>query len=136
MFTIDDIVKNKQITCVCKKNNSEMHSWKALGKHWLQNYVNKFGVDLFSCKCFDIKGITSIPKYYQDALNAWNNFGLCENDILDISIFGNSDIKFNIFKINDIWYENNKTCVDNQTIFNRLDDKRNSISEWGEIKKN
>ena len=26
--------------------------------------------------------------------------------------------------------------VDNQTIFNRLDDKRNSISEWGEIKKN
>ena len=113
-----------------------MHSWKALGKHWLQNYVNKFGVDLFSCKCFDIKGITSIPKYYQDALNAWNNFGLCENDILDISIFGNSDIKFNIFKINDIWYENNKTCVDNQTIFNRLDDKRNSISEWGEIKKN
>ena len=63
-------------------------------------------------------------------------FWLCENDILDISIFGNSDFKFNIFKINDIWYENNKTFVDNQTIFNRLDDKRNSISEWGEIKKN
>ena len=62
-------------------------------------------------------------------------FGLCENDISDINIFGNSDIKFNIFKINDIWYENNKTSVDNQTIFNRLDDKRNSISEWGEIKK-
>ena len=102
MLTIDDIVKNKQITCVCKKINSEMHSWNALGKHWLQKYVNKFGVDFILCKCFDIKGITSIPKYYQDALHAWKNFGLCENDILDISIFGNSDIKFNIFKINDI----------------------------------
>jgi hypothetical protein len=48
MFTIDDIVKNKQMTCVCKKIHSEMHSWNALGKHWLEKYDNKFGVDLFS----------------------------------------------------------------------------------------
>jgi hypothetical protein len=34
----------------------------------------------------------------------------------------------NIFKINDIWGKNNNTLVDNQTIFNRLDDKRNWIS--------
>ena len=31
--------------------------------------------------------------------------------------------------------KNNKTFVDNQTIFNRLDDKRNWISEWAKIKK-
>ena len=41
----------------------------------------------------------------------------------------------NIFKINDIWNKNNNTFVDNQTIFNRLDDKRNWISEWAKIKK-
>jgi hypothetical protein len=29
----------------------------------------------------------------------------------------------------------NNTFVDNQTIFNRLDDKRNWISEWAKIKK-
>ena len=28
----------------------------------------------------------------------------------------------NIFKINDIWDKNNQKFVDNQTIFNRLDD--------------
>jgi hypothetical protein len=37
--------------------------------------------------------------------------------------------------INDIWDKNNNTFVDNQTIFNRLDDKRNWISEWAKIKK-
>jgi hypothetical protein len=41
----------------------------------------------------------------------------------------------NIFKINDIWDKNNNTFVESQTIFNRLDDKRNWISEWAKIKK-
>ena len=41
----------------------------------------------------------------------------------------------NIFKINDIWDKNNNTFVENQTKFNRLDDKRNWISEWAKIKK-
>jgi hypothetical protein len=71
-----------------------------------------------------------------------------KHDILDKNIFGNSEIKFNrnpiffqsflrnnIFKINDIWDKNNNTLVDNQTIFNRLDDKRSWISEWAKIKK-
>ena len=79
-------------------------------------------------------------KYYEDAIQAWNNcLRSCstdsKNDILDKNIFGNSEIKFNrnplfqsffrnnIFKINDIWDQNNNTFVDNQTIFNRLDDK-------------
>jgi hypothetical protein len=44
-------------------------------------------------------------------------------------------LRNNIFKINDIWDKNNNTVVDNQTIFNRLDDKRNWISEWAKIKK-
>jgi len=68
------ILSKINIKFVYKIINSEMHSWNALGKHWLQKYDNKFGVDFFLYKCFDIKGITSIPKYYQDALHAWNNF--------------------------------------------------------------
>jgi hypothetical protein len=44
-------------------------------------------------------------------------------------------LTFYIFKINDIWDKNNNTVVDNQTIFNRLDDKRNWISAWAKIKK-
>ena len=73
-----------------------MDSWNALGKHWFQKYDNKFGVDFFLCKCSDI---ASIPKYYQDAIQAWNNIlGSCssesKNDILDKNIFGNSEIKF------------------------------------------
>jgi hypothetical protein len=44
-------------------------------------------------------------------------------------------LRNNIFKINDIWDKNNNTFVDNQTIFNRLNDKRNWISEWAKIKK-
>jgi hypothetical protein len=41
-----------------------MDSWNVIGKHWLQKYDNKFGVDFFLCKCSDIKGldIASIPK--------------------------------------------------------------------------
>jgi hypothetical protein len=35
-----------------------------------------------------------------------------------------------------LWkHKNNNTFVDNQTIFNRLDDKRNWISEWAKIEK-
>jgi hypothetical protein len=44
-------------------------------------------------------------------------------------------LRNDIFKINDIWDKNNNTFVDNQTIFNRLDDNRNWISEWAKIKK-
>jgi hypothetical protein len=50
-------------------------------------------------------------------------------------LFFQSFLRNNIFKINDIWDKNNNTFVDNQTIFNRLDDKRNWISEWAKIKK-
>jgi hypothetical protein len=56
-----------------------MDSWNAIGKHWLQKFDNKFGVDdFFLCKCSDINGldIGSIPKYYQDAIQAWKkNWG-------------------------------------------------------------
>ena len=64
MINIDNFVKSKQID-----------SWNAIGKHWLQKYDKKFGVDFFLCKCSNIKGldIASIPKYYQDAIQAWNN---------------------------------------------------------------
>jgi hypothetical protein len=65
MININNFVKSKQIKYIYKIINSEMDSWNAIGKHWLQKYNNKFGVDFFLCKCSDIKGldIASIPKY-------------------------------------------------------------------------
>jgi hypothetical protein len=39
--------KVKRYNIYGKKNNSEMNSWNAIGKHWLQKYDNKFGVFFF-----------------------------------------------------------------------------------------
>ena len=74
MINIDNL--SKQILFIYKIINSEMDSWNAKGKDWLQKYDNKFGVDFFLCKCSYIKGlyIASIPKYYQDAIPAWHNY--------------------------------------------------------------
>ena len=47
MINIDNFVKSKQIKFIYKIINSEMDSWNAIGKHWLQKYDNKFGVDFF-----------------------------------------------------------------------------------------
>ena len=55
MINIDNFVKSKQIKFIYKIINSEMDSWNVIGKHWLQKYDNKFGVDFFLCKCSDIK---------------------------------------------------------------------------------
>ena len=52
MINIDNLVKSKQIKLIYKITNSEMDSWNAIGKHWLQKYDNNFGVDFFLCKCF------------------------------------------------------------------------------------
>ena len=77
-----------------------MDSWNAIGKHWLQKYDNKLGVDFFLCKCSYIKElyIASIPKYYGGAIPAWHNYlgsysTESENDILYKNICGNSEIK-------------------------------------------
>ena len=56
------------------------------------------------------------------------------SNLIEIHFF-QSFLRNNIFKINDIWDKNNNTFVESQTIFNRLDDKRNWISEWAKIKK-
>jgi hypothetical protein len=38
MINIDNFVKSKQIKFIYKIINSEMDSWNAIGKHWLQKY--------------------------------------------------------------------------------------------------
>ena len=48
MFNIDNIVKSKHITFICRIINNEMDSWNAIiGKHWIQKYDSKFGVVFF-----------------------------------------------------------------------------------------
>ena len=46
MINIDNL--SKQILFIYKIINSKMDLWNAIGKHWLQKYDNKFGVDFFS----------------------------------------------------------------------------------------
>ena len=53
MINMDNFVKSKQIKCIYKMINSEMDSWTAIGKHWLQKDDNKFGVVL----CFFVHAL-------------------------------------------------------------------------------
>ena len=81
MINIDTFVKSKQIQFIYTIINSEMDSWNAIGKHWLF---------CFLCRCSNIKGlcIESIPKYYRDAIQAWNIIlDHVLNDIFDKNIF-------------------------------------------------
>ena len=48
MINIDNIVKSRHVTFICRIINNEMDSSNAIiGKHWLQKYDNKFGVVFF-----------------------------------------------------------------------------------------
>ena len=68
-------------------------------------------------------------------------------DIFRQTIFGNAHILFNkkllffnsfsksgLKRISDIWGYQNKTFLDNITKYNKLQNKRNWISEWSKIK--
>jgi hypothetical protein len=68
-------------------------------------------------------------------------------DVLHQTIFGNARLLFNrkplffksfsksgLKRISDIWDYQNKTFLDNITIYNKLQNKRNWISEWSKIK--
>jgi hypothetical protein len=86
--------------------------WNTIGKHWLQKYDKKFGVDFFLCKYSDIKGLAiasiPIPKYYQDAIQAWINFvGSCSTESKCIWFFLGGEISLMmgvyIYKLNTFW---------------------------------
>ena len=72
MINIDSFRKGKHIQFIYKIIKSEMDSWDAIG---YRNTIINLEL-IFFCKCSDIKGldITSISKYYQDAIQAWNIF--------------------------------------------------------------
>jgi len=68
-------------------------------------------------------------------------------DVLHQTIFGNARLLFNrkplffksfskngLKRISDIWDYQNKTFLDSITIYNKLQNKRNWISEWSKIK--
>jgi hypothetical protein len=44
-------------------------------------------------------------------------------------------LEWRLDSILEIWDKNNKTSVENQTVFNRLDDEMNWISDCAKIKK-
>ena len=47
MINMDKFIQFKQVKFIYKIINSEMDSWNAIGKHWLQKYDNTFGVGFF-----------------------------------------------------------------------------------------
>jgi hypothetical protein len=49
-------------------------------------------------------------------------------------LFFKSFSKSELKRISDIWDYQNKTFLDNITIYNKLQNKRNWISEWSKIK--
>ena len=49
-------------------------------------------------------------------------------------LFFNSFSKSGLKRISDIWDYQNKTFLDTITIYNKLQNKRNWISEWSKIK--
>jgi hypothetical protein len=60
MINIDNL--SKQILFLYKIINSMTDSWNAIGKHWLQKYDNKFGVDfLFFVNAPILKDYISHP---------------------------------------------------------------------------
>jgi hypothetical protein len=60
MMNIDNL--SKPILFIYKKINSKMDLWNAIGKHWLQKYDNKFGVDfLFFVNAPILKDYISHP---------------------------------------------------------------------------
>ena len=126
-----------------------MDSWNAIGKHWLQKYDNKFGVVFCSLQ---------MPRYYRFIYRIHSKILLrlytsmehiflghvlrslkitfqittylvtLISNLIGIHFFPSFLIN-NIFIINDIVDKKIKTCVENQTIFNRLVDERNWISD-------
>ena len=74
MINIDNFVKSKQIKFIYKIIKSEMDSWNAIGKHWLQKYDNKFGVDFFLCKCSDMHPFqNTIKTLYKHGTIFWGH---------------------------------------------------------------
>ena len=110
-----------------------MDSWNAIGKHWLQKYDNKFGGFFFFVSAPILKIQISHPlQNIQAWIICWGHvlrsikvtFQIKTYLVTQISnfiesIFYQSFLKNNIFKTNDIQVKNNKTCVENQTVFNR-----------------
>ena len=137
MINIDNFVKSKQITFLYKIINSEMELivffvnapiLKVQILHPFQNTIKtlyKLGSIFWGHVLRSLKMTFQIKTYLVTL----------RSNLIENHFFFQSFLRNNIFKINDIWDKNNNTFVENQTIFNRLDDKRNWISEWAKIKK-
>lgn len=76
MLNIADLIRSRKITNIHKIIHSDLECWNYIGKYWLNKNDNRFGPDYFRCQCSNISGqnITSLPSYYQKAINCWNVF--------------------------------------------------------------
>ena len=112
-------------------------------------------MEIFLANCSNLNGLNTqnLPLYYQNIIRAWSNFKsiykpVTKFEILDQPLFGNDNIRFNdkplflqsfsksqIKYIKDIWNDELKAFHSENFIFDKLQDKRNWISEWTRIKR-
>ena len=134
--------------------HSKLETWNAIGKYWLQSKDMHSSQEYFLCTCSDLSPISlnNMSIFYKKALIAYSEFQSKfepENreEILNLSLFGNkliqfqgkslyveSFIKSGLLKIKDIWNDAENCFKYNDTIFNKLLDKRCWIFEYSKIK--
>ena len=155
MINIDTFIQAKQIKSMHKILSSKEDTWNTIGKWWLKKLDEKFDAENFLANCSSLNGINiqNLPRYYQNILQGWAKFKslhtpVSKQEILQQSLFGNNNIRFNgkplfiqsfsksrIQYIKDIWNDELNTLQNENYIFNKLQDKRNWISEWVKIKR-
>ncbi len=156
MVNLRNFIKSKQVKSLYNVVNSDLDKWNAIGKYWLTSLDSKFDSEYFLCTCSNINGLNrnKMSNYYENLLTSWvelQKLHGCNNtsrdELLSSNIMGNDKLKFKgkalffgnfskcgIKTVNDIWCEQNNTFATPLAIFNKLNDKRNWISQYSQIK--
>ena len=158
MVDVDQLTQTIEIKTIYRIIHSENKLWNAIGKFYLSNCDDKFGEELFLCKCSDIRGLNlnQIPTFYKKLISTWSglrkslNMQNCDSreNILKLRLFGNSLIQHNklpiyfqsfnkasFITIQDIWNEHRNEFQSTQYIFNKLTNRTNYLAEISIIKK-
>lgn len=154
MINMKHFIESKQIKFIYKIISSEYANWNIIGKNWLKRLDRQYNIELFLCKCSNIKGLdlSSIPQFYRDCVTSWSGF-LCHfnvetrEDILNSQLYGNKNIlsrnspifipsfsKSNLTTVRDIWNNNLKSFHSREHIRNKLFDFSDWVRKFEKIK--
>ena len=151
---IETFIDSRKIKWILRIRYSERNRWNILGKKYLQIFDRKFARNFFILSCSSLKGldISKLPKFYKNCIMAWSKAATkhtvkTKQDVLQENLFGNHHLMYSgkpLFlhhwscvgfqKISDIWNEVEKNWLSSNTIFQRLEDKRNWMAELTKLK--